>query len=240
MHEGTLLSVLLARVTAVVLLLTLITAPAIARDYGWFTAKSDRRNLVSAKFANTEYPEAFRVVAAAMNRNIFVDFGIGGSVTLRLQDEPAEDALKRLLKAYGSPLDYRILRTTVVIAHPDRLREVDWPSEAPVEKEHLMPKDAIRREFDLKSARVSEVVKFLDSQYDRVKFIPNPTMNGFFAVGSPDDLWWRVSPKTSGRPNNCSRTWIRKPSPQRMDKAVSSHPHQVQTERSLPRSFTNF
>ncbi len=46
----------------------------------------------------------------------------------------------------------------------------------------------VRQEFILDRAPAARVVEFLQSQYLRVKFVPHPTLNGFYAIGPKKDI----------------------------------------------------
>lgn len=48
--------------------------------------------------------------------------------------------------------------------------------------------DKMRMEYLLEEAPSLKVIDFLSDQYERVKFTPHPTLNGFYAEGSREDL----------------------------------------------------
>jgi type II secretory pathway component HofQ len=95
-----------------------------------------------------------------------------------------------ILQMQENEYDYKILGyNTIVVAAPEKLSEVEAGIFDPdMAKEADVPVDAIRMEYLLEEAPSAKVVDFLKDEYSRVKFTPHPTMNGFYASGSRDDL----------------------------------------------------
>lgn len=148
-----------------------------------------KQRLVTLDFVNADLVYVLKVLAKEMNRNIFVGPTVEGSVTVTLKNVPVEGAMALILKMQENEYDYKVVKTTVIVASPDKLAQIpDDILDDDNIKEAVVPEDAIRQEFVLEKAPAAKVMDFLSGQYDRVKFINHPTMNGFYAVGAKNDI----------------------------------------------------
>ena len=152
--------------------------------------KAPPQKLVTLDFVNADLVYVLKVLAKEMNRNIYVGPTVAGSVTVTLKNVPVEGAMALILQMQENEYDYKILDyNTVVVAAPEKLSEVaDDVFDPDKVKEATVPEDAIRMEYLLEEAPSPKVVDFLQDEYSRVKFTPHPTLNGFYANGSRDDL----------------------------------------------------
>lgn len=152
--------------------------------------KAPPQKLVTLDFVNADLVYVLKVLAKEMNRNIYVGPTVAGSVTVTLKNVPVEGAMALILQMQESEYDYKILDyNTIVVAAPEKLSEVADDVFNPDNiKEKEVPEDAIRMEYLLEEAPSAKVVDFLKDEYGRVKFTPHPTMNGFYAKGSREDL----------------------------------------------------
>ena len=148
-----------------------------------------KQRMVTLDFVNADLVYVLKVLAKEMNRNIFVGPTVEGSVTVTLKNVPVEGAMALILKMQENEYDYKVVDTTVIVASPDKLAQIpDDILEMDNVKESVDVKDAIRQEFVLEKAPSAKVMDFLQGQYERVKFINHPTMNGFYAVGAKSDI----------------------------------------------------
>ena len=152
--------------------------------------KAPPQKLVTLDFVNADLVYVLKVLAKEMNRNIYVGPTVGGSVTVTLNNVPVEGAMALILQMQENEYDYKILDyNTVVVAAPEKLSEVADDIFNPDKiKEAVVPENAIRMEYLLEEAPSAKVVDFLTDEYARVKFTPHPTLNGFYANGSREDL----------------------------------------------------
>lgn len=152
--------------------------------------KAPPQKLVTLDFVNADLVYVLKVLAKEMNRNIYVGPTVAGSVTVTLKNVPVEGAMALILQMQENEYDYKILDyNTIVVAPPEKLDEIANnifdPSK---QKQAEVPDDATRMEYLLEEAPAPKVVDFLKGEYPRVKFTPHPTMNGFYALGSKEDL----------------------------------------------------
>lgn len=149
-----------------------------------------KQKLVTLDFVNADLVYVLKVLAKEMNKNIYVGPTVAGSVTVTLKNVPVEGAMALILQMQESEYDYKLLGyNTIVVAAPEKLGEVaDNILDDDNVKEREIPPDAVRMEYLLEEAQSAKVVEFLKGEYERVKFTPHPTMNGFYATGSKDDL----------------------------------------------------
>lgn len=153
--------------------------------------KAPPQKLVTLDFVNADLVYVLKVLAKEMNRNIYVGPTVAGSVTVTLKNVPVEGAMALILQMQESEYDYKMVGSnTIVVAPPEKLAEVESnildPDQAA--KEYIPSPDDVRMEYLLEEASSAKVVDFLKAEYPRVKFTPHPTMNGFFANGSKEDL----------------------------------------------------
>jgi type IV pilus secretin PilQ/predicted competence protein len=152
--------------------------------------KAPPQKLVTLDFVNADLVYVLKVLAKEMNRNIYVGPTVAGSVTVTLKNVPVEGAMALILQMQESEYDYKMVGSnTIVVAAPEKLAEVadDILDQSNV-KEPILPENQVRMEYLLEEASSAKVVDFLKGQYPRVKFTAHPTMNGFFANGSKEDL----------------------------------------------------
>ena len=153
--------------------------------------KAPPQKLVTLDFVNADLVYVLKVLAKEMNRNIYVGPTVAGSVTVTLKNVPVEGAMALILQMQENEYDYKMVGSnTIVVAAPEKLAEVAGdildPNQAA--KEYVPSPDDVRMEYLLEEASSAKVVYFLKNEYPRVKFTPHPTMNGFFANGSKEDL----------------------------------------------------
>lgn len=153
--------------------------------------KAPPQKLVTLDFVNADLVYVLKVLAKEMNRNIYVGPTVAGSVTVTLKNVPVEGAMALILQMQENEYDYKILDyNTIVVAAPEKLDEIANnifdPSAS--QRQAQVPADAPRMEYLLEEAPSAKVVDFLKAEYPRVKFTPHPTMNGFYAQGSKEDL----------------------------------------------------
>ena len=156
-------------------------------------AKAPTQKLVTLDFVNADLVYVLKVLAKEMNRNIYVGPTVSGSVTVTLNNVPVEGAMALILQMQENEYDYKILDSygskTIVVAAPEKLSEIaDDVLAMDNVKETVLPENAVRMEYLLEEAPSAKVVDFLKDEYPKVKFTPHPTMNGFYANGSKDDL----------------------------------------------------
>jgi type II secretory pathway component GspD/PulD (secretin) len=154
-------------------------------------AKTPPQKLVTLDFVNADLVYVLKVLAKEMGRNIYVGPTVQGSVTVTLKNVPVEGAMALILQMQENEYDYKILdgpsTRTVVVAPPDKLAEIA-DDILGAQKVARIPQDAVRMEYLLEEAPSAKVLDFLKGQYKNVEFTPHPTMNGFYARGSRDDL----------------------------------------------------
>ncbi len=150
-------------------------------------SKVPQQKLVTLDFVNADLVYVLKVLAKEMNRNIYVGPTVQGSVTVTLKNVPVEGAMALILQMQENEYDYKIIDNTVIVAPPDKLAGIadDIFNKG---KSPVIAKDAVRMEYLLEEAPSAKVVDFLRGQYPGVEFTPHPTMNGFYARGSREDL----------------------------------------------------
>jgi type II secretory pathway component GspD/PulD (secretin) len=148
-----------------------------------------RPKLVSVDFVNADLVYVIKVLGKEMNKNVVVDPTVEGSVTVTLKSVPVEGALALILKMQENPYDYKVLndQRTIVVASPEKLGEIA-DNIMGTAKARDAAVGSVRQEFILEAAPSAKVVEFLQGQYLNVKFVPHPTMNGFYAVGPKKDI----------------------------------------------------
>lgn len=147
------------------------------------------QKMVSLDFVNADLVYVIKVLAKEMGRNVYVGPGVEGSVTVTLKSVPVEGAMALILKMQENEFGYKLVEpNTIVVAPQEKLNSIadDIMMKGPIGP--TVPKDAIRQEILLEKAPAPKVISFLESQYKGVKFIPHPTMNGFYVVGSKRDV----------------------------------------------------
>lgn len=151
-------------------------------------SKTPYQKHVTLDFVNADLVYVLKVLAKEMNRNIYVGPTVAGSVTVTLKNVPVEGAMALILQMQENEYDYKVVGSnTIVVAPPEKLAAIEADILGKI-KEAQLPADSVRMEYLLEEAPAPKVLDFLKNEYSRVKFTPHPTMNGFFANGSKEDL----------------------------------------------------
>lgn len=150
--------------------------------------RSNPAALVTHEFVDADIVDVIKVLARAMGRNVYIGPGVDGRVTMDLKSVPADGALALILQQQERDIRYKLIGyNTLFVAQPDKIDcledEILGKPFAPRRKLGV-----IRQEFLLESASAAKVMGFLQGEYGDVEFIPHPTMNGFYAVGSREDI----------------------------------------------------
>lgn len=149
------------------------------------------QKLVTLDFVNADLVYVLKVLAKEMGRNIYVGPTVQGSVTVTLKNVPVEGAMALILQMQENEYDYKILdgpsTRTVVVAPPDKLAEIADDILGKT-KGPKITGPAVRMEYLLEEAPSAKVLEFLKGSYPNVEFTAHPTMNGFYARGSREDL----------------------------------------------------
>ncbi len=153
--------------------------------------KTPPQKLVTLDFVNADLVYVLKVLAKEMGRNIYVGPTVQGSVTVTLKNVPVEGAMALILQMQENEYDYKVLDgpsvRTVVVAPPDKLAEIADDILGKT-KGPKIAKDAVRMEYLLEEAPSAKVLDFLKGSYPNVEFTAHPTMNGFYARGSREEL----------------------------------------------------
>lgn len=144
--------------------------------------------LVTLDFVNADLVYVIKILAKEMNRNVYIGPGVEGAVTVTLKSVPVDGALALILKMQENDIGYKLVGyNTLIVADPAKIATIEddilGKQFAPTR-----PKDAVRQEVILEKAPAAKVISFLQGQYKDVEFIPHPTLNGFYAVGSRSDV----------------------------------------------------
>lgn len=151
-------------------------------------SKTPYQKHVTLDFVNADLVYVLKVLAKEMNRNIYVGPTVAGSVTVTLKNVPVEGAMALILQMQENEYDYKVVGSnTIVVAPPEKLAAIEADILGKI-KEAQLPADSVRMEYLLEEAPAPKVLDFLKGEYARVKFTPHPTMNGFFANGTKEDL----------------------------------------------------
>jgi type II secretory pathway component GspD/PulD (secretin) len=149
---------------------------------------ANRPKLVTLDFVNADLVYVIKILAKEMGRNVYIGPGVEGSVTVTLKSVPVDGALALILKMQENDIAYKLIGyNTLIVAAPEKVNQI----EDEILGKQFGPKvrkDAIRQEILLEKAPAAKVIGFLQGQYKDVEFIPHPTMNGFYAVGSRHDI----------------------------------------------------
>lgn len=153
--------------------------------------KTPPQKLVTLDFVNADLVYVLKVLAKEMGRNIYVGPTVQGSVTVTLKNVPVEGAMALILQMQENEYDYKILdgpsTRTVVVAPPDKLAEIADDILGKT-KGPKFTGPVVRMEYLLEEAPSAKVLEFLKGSYPNVEFTAHPTMNGFYARGSREDL----------------------------------------------------
>ena len=136
---------------------------------------------IARDFVNEDLGAVVRWLGESAGRKVYLGPGVAGKLTVSLRSVPPLAALHEVLKSFRPQVTYKLMGDDIlVVAEPDcRLEGIDDGRRQP---------DDIRREFMLERAPAAKIIGFLKPRYDGVEFVPHPTMNGFYAVGSRSDL----------------------------------------------------
>lgn len=149
---------------------------------------ANRPKLVTLDFVNADLVYVIKILAKEMGRNVYIGPGVEGSVTVTLKSVPVDGALALILKMQENDIAYKLIGyNTLIVAAPEKVNQI----EDEILGKQFGPKrkvGAIRQEILLEKAPAAKVIGFLQGQYKDVEFIPHPTMNGFYAVGSRSDI----------------------------------------------------
>ncbi len=149
---------------------------------------ANRVKLVTLDFVNADLVYVIKILAKEMGRNVYIGPGVEGSVTVTLKSVPVDGALALILKMQENDIAYKLIGyNTLIVAAPEKVNQI----EDEILGKNLGPKTrkgAIRQEILLEKAPAAKVIGFLQGQYKDVEFIPHPTMNGFYAVGSRSEI----------------------------------------------------
>jgi len=144
--------------------------------------------LVTLDFVNADLVYVIKVLAKEMNRNVYIGPGVEGSVTVTLKSVPVDGALALILKMQENDIAYKLVGyNTLIVAAPEKVNQI----EEDILGKQFAPKtpaNSVRQEILLEKAPAAKVIGFLQGQYKNVEFVPHPTMNGFYAVGSRSDV----------------------------------------------------
>lgn len=146
--------------------------------------------LVSHDFEDADLVYVVKVLAKEMNRNVYIGPGVEGSVTASFRSVPVDAVLASVLKQNGGDIRCKLIGyNTLIVAQGPRVDQIE--DEILGKSFGSRPKRSdghIRQEFLLDNAPAAKIIGFLQGQYKEVEFIPHPTMNGFYAVGSRKDI----------------------------------------------------
>ena len=148
----------------------------------------NRVKLVTLDFVNADLVYVIKVLAKEMGRNVYIGPGVEGSVTVTLKSVPVDGALALILKMQENDIAYKLVGyNTLIVAAPEKVNQIE---EDILGKQFAprTPANSVRQEILLEKAPAAKVIGFLQGQYKNVEFIPHPTMNGFYAVGSRADI----------------------------------------------------
>ncbi len=155
------------------------------------TEKQPKYPNITVHFENTDRVLALKEVARQMGLYIYVCPTVGGTVNVRIENEPWEAALDKLVHDDKQSLTYKVVgKNTLVVAAANRCYELCEELEGAPRcyMTPSLPEDAVRAEFLLDEVSAAKVVDFLKIEYINVQFEPHPVLNGFYATGSRKDL----------------------------------------------------
>ena len=147
---------------------------------GFGLAQAHTTKPITATFDNTELTVALNHLAKEIGADLVLGPSVRGRVTTKLEKVSLEDALRRILSSQQTQYEFKLVsdqKLTLVVAAPDMLARLCE-----------MRSDDLTLEYFLDEAVSAKVIDFLKGEYPNVGFAPHPTMNGFFALGSKEDL----------------------------------------------------
>lgn len=143
---------------------------------------------VNLELVNADLVYVVKYLAKEMGRNVYVAPDVAGAVTVTLNKVRPEGALALILKMQEVPYDYKLIDNTIVVATSEKLSTVSDNILNPKTASAKVAKNAVTQEFFLEAAPAAKIMEFLGGQYPDVVFTAHPTMNGFYARGSVEDL----------------------------------------------------
>lgn len=143
---------------------------------------------VNLELVNADLVYVIKYLAKEMGRNVYVAPDVAGAVTVTLNKVRPEGALALILKMQEVPYDYKLIDNTIVVATAEKLSTVSDNILNPKTASAKMAKNAVTQEFFLEVAPAAKIMEFLGGQYPDVIFTAHPTMNGFYAKGTVEDL----------------------------------------------------
>ncbi len=144
------------------------------------------RKTVSMDFVDEDLVYVIKALAQEMGRNVFVATDVEGTVTVTLNKVEPEGALALVLKM--NDYAYKIVDNTIVVATEEKLATIADDILTPRTRSTVKRTNLISQEFQLESATAAVVMEFLKKQYPDVEFTQHPTLNGFFAKGTRNEL----------------------------------------------------
>ena len=147
-----------------------------------------RVKVVNMEFVNADLVYIVKFLAKEMGRNVYVGPDVQGSVTVTLKNVQPEGALALVLKMQETPYDYKIVDNTVIVATTEKLQTIADNILTPKTKSSSVRRNLAEQEFVLDAAPAANIVEFLKGQYPDVVFTPHPTINGFYAKGTQQEL----------------------------------------------------
>ena len=93
------------------MVLLILTLPALARP-------------VSLQYDHADLAYVLKKLAPSLGKNIYLSPEVKGEVTVSLDKVQPMQALEVILKLQDTPLAYKIVGNTVVVAAPDRLSTI--------------------------------------------------------------------------------------------------------------------
>lgn len=79
---------------------------------------------VSLNYTNADLVPVLKKLARDAGFNIFLSPEVQGSVTVSMKGQSATAALDLILSLQEDEYDYKILKNTIVVASPERLKEI--------------------------------------------------------------------------------------------------------------------
>ncbi len=143
---------------------------------------------VNLELVNADLVYVVKYLAKEMGRNVYVAPDVAGAVTVTLNKVRPEGALALILKMQEVPYDYKLIDNTIVVATSEKLSTVSDNILNPKTASAKVAKNAVTQEFFLEAAPAAKIMEFLGGMYPDVVFTPHPTMNGFYAKGTVEDL----------------------------------------------------
>lgn len=150
----------------------LSAGPAVAKDEA----------LISGSFEHQELGRVLDEIAHQMGGSVLCEPWCEGPITITLDKVPAKEAVRQALSAQGGQYDFRILQCdgpVIVVASKDKLENLC---------EELSAHHLVRMEFLLANSPAAKVVDTLRREYPQVAISPHPSMNGFRAKATLNEL----------------------------------------------------